>query len=105
MLIAPESKPGASYLGIGLLIAAAVVMPWLGKRKRQLAARTSSVALRADAAQSSLCDYLSWIALVGLLLNAIWHLPWADPVAALCLLPTIIKESNDAQEGKVRECR
>jgi uncharacterized membrane protein len=33
-LIAAESKPKPSYLGIGLLFAAAVVMPWLASRKR-----------------------------------------------------------------------
>src|SRR6266851_1126656 len=62
-LIAAESKPEPSYVGIGLLCAAALVMPWLGRRKRQLAITTKSSALEADAAQSSLCAYLSWIAL------------------------------------------
>src|SRR5712691_929462 len=62
-------KPEPSYLGIGLLLVAAVVMPWLARRKRQLGIAMNSAALRADAAQSSICAYLSWIALAGLLLN------------------------------------
>jgi divalent metal cation (Fe/Co/Zn/Cd) transporter len=70
-LIAGESKPKPSYMGIGLLCSAAVVMPWLARRKRMLAAATNSSALRADAAQSSICAYLSWIALAGLALNAV----------------------------------
>jgi divalent metal cation (Fe/Co/Zn/Cd) transporter len=53
-LTASQSKPEPSYLGIGLLVAAAVVMPWLGRRKRQLAIVTKSSALQADAAQSSM---------------------------------------------------
>jgi uncharacterized membrane protein len=53
-LIAAKSKPEPSYLGVGLLLAAALVMPWLGRRKRQLAIATRSSALQADAAQSSL---------------------------------------------------
>jgi divalent metal cation (Fe/Co/Zn/Cd) transporter len=103
-LIAAESKPEPSYLGIGLLCAAALVMPWLGRRKRQLAIATKSSALQADAAQSSLCAYLSWIALAGLLLNAAAHLPWADPAAALGLLPIVVKEAKEAFEGRLCSC-
>jgi divalent metal cation (Fe/Co/Zn/Cd) transporter len=82
-----------SLLGIGILLAAAVVMPWLASRKRQLAAVTSSGALKADAAQSALCAYMAWIALAGLLVNAIWGISWADPVAALSLTPLILREA------------
>ena len=48
-LIAAKPKPEPSYVGIGLLVAAALVMPWLGRRKRQLAIATKSSALQADA--------------------------------------------------------
>jgi divalent metal cation (Fe/Co/Zn/Cd) transporter len=103
-LIASESKPKPSYLGIGLLFAAAVVMPWLARRKRVLAVATNSSALRADAAQSSICSYLSWIALAGLILNAVLHTSWADPVAALGLLPIVIKEANESFHGRSCDC-
>jgi divalent metal cation (Fe/Co/Zn/Cd) transporter len=85
-----------SLVGIGILLAAAVVMPWLASRKRQLAAVTSSAALKADAAQSALCSYMAWIALAGLSINAIWHRSWADPVAALALIPLIVREGWEA---------
>jgi hypothetical protein len=42
---------------------------------------------------------MAWIAFAGLLLNAIGHLSWADPVAALGLLPIVIKEAKEALEG------
>jgi divalent metal cation (Fe/Co/Zn/Cd) transporter len=103
-LIAAESKPEPSYVAIGLLIAAAVIMPWLGRRKRQLATATNSSALRDDAVQSSICAYLAWIALAGLLLNAVAHASWADPVAALCLLPIIIKEAKESFHGRSCDC-
>ena len=103
-LIAATSKPEPSYAGIILLVAAALAMPWLGRRKRQLAIATKSSALQADAAQSSLCAYLSWIALAGLLLNAVAHLPWADPIAALGLLPIVIKEAKESFEGRACSC-
>lgn len=98
-LLAAQSKPQPSYVGIALLSAAAVVMPWLGRRKRQLAMIANSRSLRADAAQSSVCAYMSWIALGGLLLNALGHLSWADPVAAVGLLPILIKEAKEALKG------
>jgi divalent metal cation (Fe/Co/Zn/Cd) transporter len=82
-----------SLLGIGILLAAAVVMPWLAGQKRQLAVVTSSAALKADAAESSLCGYMAWIALAGLVVNAIWNKSWADPVAALALTPLILREA------------
>jgi divalent metal cation (Fe/Co/Zn/Cd) transporter len=75
-----------------MFFSAAIVMPWLARRKRQMVAITSSVALKADAAQSALCAYMAWIALAGLLVNAIWGIGWADPVAALALIPLIVRE-------------
>ena len=99
MLLASNRKAEQSYLGIALLAAAAVVMPWLGRRKRQLAAIANSASLRSDAAQSSICGYMAWIALFGLLLNAFAHVSWADPVTALCLMPIVIKEAKEAFEG------
>lgn len=103
-LTAAGSKPEASYLGIGLLLAAAIIMPWLARRKQQLAVTSNSSALKADAVQSSLCAYLSWIALAGLLLNAMFQLQWADPVAALGLLPIVIKEANEGLKGHSCAC-
>jgi divalent metal cation (Fe/Co/Zn/Cd) transporter len=94
-----------SLVGIGILLSAAVVMPWLASRKRQLAAITSSAALKADAAESSLCGYMAWIALAGLLLNAIWGKSWADPVAALILVPLIVREGWEAVRSSRLGCR
>jgi len=81
-----------SFVGIGILLAAAVGMPWLAAQKRQLAAITSSAALKADAAESALCAYMAWIALAGLAVSAIWGKSWADPLAALALTPVILRE-------------
>lgn len=53
------NRPRPTYFGIVVLIAAAIVMPWLAKQKRKLSAATGSAALRVDAAQSGLCAYLS----------------------------------------------
>jgi divalent metal cation (Fe/Co/Zn/Cd) transporter len=63
MRLLGHTEPKQSYLGIAVLIVAAIFMPWLAKEKRLLSAVTGSAALRADAAESALCGYLSLIAL------------------------------------------
>jgi divalent metal cation (Fe/Co/Zn/Cd) transporter len=98
------SEPKPTLPGIAVLVAAAVVMPWLAKEKRRLSKGTGSAALSADAAQSALCAYLSLIALAGLAINSIWHVKWADPVAALAILPLIIWEGREAVRGKACGC-
>jgi len=57
-----------------------------------LSAASGSAVVRADAAQSALCAYLSLIALAGLAINDIWRVKWADPIAALAVLPLIVWE-------------
>jgi divalent metal cation (Fe/Co/Zn/Cd) transporter len=104
MTLSGHSEPKTTYLGIAILIAAAAIMPWLAKEKRRLSAITGSAALRADAAESALCGYLSLVALVGLGSNAIWHLRWADPIAALVIVPLILWEGWEAARGKSCGC-
>ena len=96
--------PQPSSVGIAVLVAALVVMPWLASQKRRLSVATGSAALRADAAQSSLCAYLAFIALLGLAVHAVWHVEWADPVAALAITPLILFEAREAFRGRVCEC-
>ncbi len=98
------SEPKPTFLGIAILVAAAAVMPWLAKEKRLLSGATGSTALRADAAQSALCAYLSLIALAGLAINTIWHARWADPVAALVVVPLILWEGREAMRGRACRC-
>jgi len=83
MALLGYSEPKPSFLGIAILIAAAVFMPLLAREKRRLSAGTVSAALRADAAESALCGYLSLLALVGLVENRVWHAARADSIAAL----------------------
>ena len=67
-------------------------MPFLARTKRKLAVSLGSRALGADATQTHLCAYLSAIALAGVLLNAALGWWWADPVAALAMVPIIARE-------------
>lgn len=96
------AEPRPSWVGIVLLILASLVMPWLARQKRKLSAATGSAALRADATESAVCGYLALIALAGLAANAIWKVSWADPVAALALLPLLLHEGWEAMKSTPR---
>ena len=56
--------------------------------------------MEADAAQTSLCAYLSAIALAGVGLNAVLGWWWADPVAALAMVPIIAREDLEGARGE-----
>jgi divalent metal cation (Fe/Co/Zn/Cd) transporter len=98
------SEPRPSLLGIIVLIAAAVIMPWLAQQKSRLSALTGSASLRADAAESMLCAYLSLTALIGLAAHQLLGVAWADPVAALAVTPLIAWEARQAFVGKACSC-
>ena len=104
MTLLGYSEPALSYAGIAILLAAAAIMPWLAREKRRLSSATGSSALRADAAESMLCAYLSLIALIGLAAHAIFGIAWADPVAALAITPLVVWEGRAAIRGKACRC-
>jgi divalent metal cation (Fe/Co/Zn/Cd) transporter len=89
----------SSTVGIALALVAVVGMPLLAARKRAIAARLGSGALRGDAACSITCAYMAVTLLVGLALNALLGWWWVDAVAALALLYWLVPEAREALEG------
>lgn len=92
--------PEESLVGIGLAAVSLIVMPLLVRAKRKVARGIKSNALMADSKQTELCTYLSAILLGGLLLNALLGWWWADPLAALVMVPIIVKEGIEALRGE-----
>ena len=92
--------PEASYIGIAIAALSLIVMPFLAHAKRKVAAKLNSRAMHADSRQTDLCAYLSAILLAGLILNAFFGWWWADPVAALIMVPIIAKEGVEALRGE-----
>lgn len=92
--------PEASPAGIIIAVLSLAVMWWLAREKRKVAREIHSHALEADARQTDICMYLSVILLGGLGLNSLFGWWWADPVAALCMIPIILKEGFEALKGK-----
>lgn len=94
-----KKAPEHSLPGIILACVSLIVMPLLSRAKRRVSAYLKSAAMNADAKQTEFCTYLSAILLGGLLLNAITNLWWADPVAALVMVPIITKEGVNGLRG------
>ncbi|HYK03868.1 MAG TPA: cation transporter [Thermoanaerobaculia bacterium] len=92
--------PDESLVGIALAAVSVVVMPLLVRAKRRVAAQLNSRALAADSKQTELCTWLSAILLGGLALNALAGWWWADPVAALVMVPIIAREGIEALRGE-----
>jgi divalent metal cation (Fe/Co/Zn/Cd) transporter len=95
-----RERPDRTIAGIVILSMSVVIMPLLARAKLKVASAMQSGALRAEARQTSLCAYLSIIALAGVLLNATLGWWWADPVAALCMVPIIVSEGIDGMRAK-----
>lgn len=94
----PEPQP--SLTGIVLVVASAIAMSCLYVAKMRIATRIQSRALRAESLESLFCDLQDVAVLVGLGFNALLAWWWADPVAALVLVPLLVKEGLENMSGE-----
>jgi divalent metal cation (Fe/Co/Zn/Cd) transporter len=99
-----RAQPERSLPGILIAIAAILVMPLLGRAKRRVAAQLNSRAMHSDSRQADFCAYLSAILLTGLLLHSVLGWWWADPVAALLMVPIIAREGVQGLRGDSCGC-
>ncbi len=86
--------------GLVLAIAAIPIMYGLARGKRALAEQLGSRALRADAAESIACGYLSAVVVVGLIAQRLLGAWWVDGVSALVFVPFLVREAREAFEGE-----
>jgi len=94
-----DSEASESTIGIVLAALSLAVMPTLAIGKRRTATQLGSPTLRADAAETMLCAWLSAVLLGGLLLNATVGWWWADPLAAIGIAGLAAKKGTDAWQG------
>lgn len=102
-LLAGEG-PDKSLAAVAIAAASAVSMPLLGRWKRRLAVRMGISSLASEAAQTSICGYMSVILLVALLLYQLTGWWWIDAAGALAMVPLILKEGVDSFRGKACGC-
>jgi divalent metal cation (Fe/Co/Zn/Cd) transporter len=97
-----QDAPEESTVGIVLAVASLVIMPLVSWGKLRAAREIGSAALRAEAKETLACSYLSFALLLGLVANAAAGWWWADPVAALLMVPWLVKEGREGLRGE--EC-
>lgn len=85
-----------STLGLIILLVSLVVNPILIYYKRNYGHKLESSALLADAKDTFVCLYQTVVVLAGLLLLNWLGWWWADPVAALLIVPYAAKEGWEA---------
>jgi len=96
-----EQRPvRESMVGIVLAIASSVIMPFVAWAKLHAAKQLGSAALRAEAKETLACSLLSFALLAGLLGNSLGGWWWADPLAALLMVPWLIKEGLEGLRGE-----
>ncbi len=95
-----REHPRPTVTGLILLCLSVIVMPLLARLKKRVAIELGSRAMVAEAAQTSLCAYLSVIALAGVGLNAWLGWWWADPLAAIAMVPIIAREGLEGIRGE-----
>jgi divalent metal cation (Fe/Co/Zn/Cd) transporter len=100
LTLASADHPSRSLLGIVLAALSLVVMPVLAGTKLATARRLGSTALQAEARETLACAYLSLALLIGLALNAAAGLWWADPAAALAMVPWLVREGVEGLRGE-----
>ena len=89
-----------SVWGILIGVVAKVGMPILAAYKLKVAGRLNSRALRADAVESITCGYLSIVLIIGLAATRLLGWWWLDSIAALALIPFLVKEARAAISGE-----
>jgi divalent metal cation (Fe/Co/Zn/Cd) transporter len=99
-----RAQPAESLVGIALAIASVVVTPFVSFGKIRAARRLGSRALLAEAKETLACSYLSLTLLLGLLLNSTLGWWWADPAAALLMVPWIVREGIEGLRGDACGC-
>jgi divalent metal cation (Fe/Co/Zn/Cd) transporter len=102
--LASGTRPGVSWVGVGLAAVTAPTMPLLARAKRNVGRQLGSSATVSEAEQNMICAYLSIALLVGLLANAIAGWWWADPAAALVIAAVALREGRESWHGERCDC-
>lgn len=98
-----RDAPSESLVGLVLAAVSLVVMPLVAVWKLRVAGVIDSAALRAEAKETIACSYLSFCLLLGLAANALVGWWWADPAAAVLMVPWLIHEGLEGFEEEEEE--
>ncbi|QDV78325.1 cation diffusion facilitator family transporter [Botrimarina mediterranea] len=85
-----------SWWGIGILMVSLIVNPMLAWGKYRFGKKTGSPSLKYDAIDTMICEYQTIVVLLGIGLVHWQGWWWADPVAALLIVPYVAWEAFHA---------
>ncbi|SEJ84259.1 Cation efflux family protein [Marinovum algicola] len=91
-----QEAPGFNWWGIAILFVSLVVNPLLAWGKYRYGKRLDSPALKYDAKDTMICEYQTVVVLAGIGLTQWMGWWWADPVAALLIVPYVAWEAFEA---------
>ena len=91
-----QEAPGFNWWGIAILFVSLVVNPLLAWGKYRYGKRLDSPALKYDAKDTMICEYQTIVVLAGIGLTQWMGWWWADPVAALLIVPYVAWEAFEA---------
>lgn len=98
--IGQAEEPAESLVGIVLSLVSLAVMPFLGLSKRKCGVQLGSASLIAESTETLICSYLSFTLFIGLFFNAALGWWWADPAAALAMVPWVAREGWEGIRGE-----
>lgn len=90
-----NKPPDPTVIGIIIAMTSIITMPVLYVYKKKVGERIQSYSLIADARQTLACLYLSIALLLGLGLNYLFSLWWADPLAGVFIVGYLFKEGYE----------
>lgn len=91
-----QRMPDFNWWGIGILVVSLVVNPFVAWGKRRYGKKLDSPVLKYDAIDTMICQYQTLVALAGVGLSEWMGWWWADPVAALLIVPYVAWEGFEA---------
>ncbi|QEG41291.1 cation diffusion facilitator family transporter [Roseimaritima ulvae] len=91
-----QDAASMSWWGIGILLVSLVVNPTLAWGKHHYGKKTDSATLKYDAIDTMICEYQTIVVLVGIGLVQWQGWWWADPLAALLIVPYVAWEAYES---------
>lgn len=92
--------PEKSLFGIVVAVLSLLIMPALMLAKYRTGKQIGSKSLVADSKQTLACVFMSVTLLLGVGLNYLFGIWWADPVAGLVIAVMLLYEGKETLEGE-----
>lgn len=94
-----QEAPDKNLFGIVVAVLSLIIMPALMRAKYTVGKQLGSKSLVADSKQTLACIIMSGVLLLGVGLNYLFGIWWADPVAGVIIALLLFHEGKEAFES------